>query len=390
MSNKRNLSTILGIAGATILAAGGSMFITDTGLSLVDKSVASVQETETGLGEKEPETPVSVEQFAKTKDSFTISAKKTTASAAAQNSQKGQETAGSGTYASGNVNVRDAAGMDSEVLGTLSEGDNVTVVETRDDGWTEISYNGQTGYVASNYLVSGQPGGSGTSGSSSSGSSTSGGSSTGSGSSSGSASGSSSSGGSTTGSGSTGGTSGSGSSGGYRGNYSVTASSGTMYSTGNVNVRTGAGSGYDVIATLSPGESVTVTGTTDNGWIQISYNGQTGYVANNYLIWDKPSSGGGSSNSGAWDDSYMMYDANSRYISASELSGWSKSDLAKLRNELFARHGRIFVTQEWRDYFSQKTWYVPTYDPEYFDNNMGSFFNDYEWANLDVILSLEN
>lgn len=361
MSNKRNLSTILGIAGATILAAGGSMFITDTGLSLVDKSVASVQETETGLGEKEPETPVSVEQFAKTKDSFTISAKKTTASAAAQNSQKGQETAGSGTYASGNVNVRDAAGMDSEVLGTLSEGDNVTVVETRDDGWTEISYNGQTGYVASNYLVSGQPGGSGTSGSSSSGSSTSGGSSTG-----------------------------SGSSGGYRGNYSVTASSGTMYSTGNVNVRTGAGSGYDVIATLSPGESVTVTGTTDNGWIQISYNGQTGYVANNYLIWDKPSSGGGSSNSGAWDDSYMMYDANSRYISASELSGWSKSDLAKLRNELFARHGRIFVTQEWRDYFSQKTWYVPTYDPEYFDNNMGSFFNDYEWANLDVILSLEN
>ena len=80
----------------------------------------------------------------------------------------------------------------------------------------------------------------------------------------------------------------------------------------------------------------------------------------------------------------MMYDVDSRYISADELSSWSSEDLAKLRNEIFARHGRIFKTQKWIDYFATKTWYVPRYD------NVDSMLNDYEWANLGVILKLED
>lgn len=38
MSNKRKLTTILAVAGATVLAAGGSAFVTQTGLSLIDRS----------------------------------------------------------------------------------------------------------------------------------------------------------------------------------------------------------------------------------------------------------------------------------------------------------------------------------------------------------------
>ena len=77
-------------------------------------------------------------------------------------------------------------------------------------------------------------------------------------------------------------------------------------------------------------------------------------------------------------------ESGTRKVSADELSSWSSEDLAKLRNEIFARHGRIFKTQKWIDYFATKTWYVPRYD------NVDSMLNDYEWANLDVILKLED
>ena len=80
----------------------------------------------------------------------------------------------------------------------------------------------------------------------------------------------------------------------------------------------------------------------------------------------------------------MMYDIDSRYVSEDELSGWSSEDLAKLRNEIFARHGRIFTTQKWINYFATKTWYVPRYD------NVDALLNDYEWANLEVIRRLED
>ena len=60
-----------------------------------------------------------------------------------------------------------------------------------------------------------------------------------------------------------------------------------------------------------------------------------------------------------------------------------------MRNEIFALNGRIFQSQDLRDYFSQKSWYVPTYSPEEFDANMFYYLNDYEEANLEVILNYE-
>lgn len=42
------------------------------------------------------------------------------------------------------------------------------------------------------------------------------------------------------------------------------------------------------------------------------------------------------------------------------------------------------------DYFCQKSWYVPTYNPEDFDVNMFSYLNDYEIANLKLILEYED
>lgn len=377
MSNKRNIGMIFGVAAATVLASGGSIFLTNTGLTLIDNSVTTVQEAESGLTAKETELPMTVEQFAKTGDSFDIlidgkvsaegetetrdqnetekkeTEKKETEKKETEASSNTPETESTAVteedtsilYASGNLNIRTGAGTDSDVLGTFAPGDQVTVLGDAGDGWTKVSYQGQTGYVSSNYLTQNK---------------------------------------SETTQGSTGSASGSSSTGQV------------MYATDYVYVRSDDDKKSSTLGCLSTGEAVSVVGNTGTGWIQVNYNGQTGYVGEHYLSWSQSSSSSGSSSSsssssgsGAWDDSFMMYDIDSRYISADELSGWSSSDLAILRNEIFARHGRIFSTPSWAEYFSQKTWYVPTYDPSYFDSNMKSFLNDCEWANLQVILAVE-
>lgn len=80
---------------------------------------------------------------------------------------------------------------------------------------------------------------------------------------------------------------------------------------------------------------------------------------------------------------------SSRYIDVSELYNYSAGQLRLIRNEIFALHGRIFNSQDLMDYFSRKSWYVPTYSPEEFDARMFEFLNDYEEANLQVILDYE-
>lgn len=89
----------------------------------------------------------------------------------------------------------------------------------------------------------------------------------------------------------------------------------------------------------------------------------------------------------AWDDTYFFPDTATRYITENELYNMTDREIAIARNEIFARHGRKFTKQEWIDFFSTKTWYVPTYDPETFDSM--DLLNDFEKKNLKVILAYE-
>ena len=67
--------------------------------------------------------------------------------------------------------------------------------------------------------------------------------------------------------------------GSYVGNYATI----TQYVTATtLNVRSGAGTSYPVLGSLSKGTKVEVISTT-NGWSKISYNGSTGYVSSQYL-----------------------------------------------------------------------------------------------------------
>ncbi len=60
-------------------------------------------------------------------------------------------------------------------------------------------------------------------------------------------------------------------------------SSTTLYAGVESNVRSGPGTEYSRIGGASQGEALTVTGET-SGWYQVSYNGQTGYMAKNILV----------------------------------------------------------------------------------------------------------
>ena len=48
-------------------------------------------------------------------------------------------------------------------------------------------------------------------------------------------------------------------------------------------------------------------------------------------------------------------------------------------NEIYARHGRKFSIEKYRNYFSEKTWYNGTVEPENFDERV---LNQYEQENI--------
>ncbi len=56
----------------------------------------------------------------------------------------------------------------------------------------------------------------------------------------------------------------------------------TAYTTGNVNIRTGPGTGYARIATLAGGLRLDVL-TCQGSWCRVGYQGMSGWISANYL-----------------------------------------------------------------------------------------------------------
>ena len=85
----------------------------------------------------------------------------------------------------------------------------------------------------------------------------------------------------------------------------------------------------------------------------------------------------------------VLWGISSRYIDESELYVMDEQALRLMRNEIFALHGRIFTSEDLNEFFSKRSWYKPTVDPDYFDANMNYILNDYELANLETIYAYE-
>ena len=130
-------------------------------------------------------------------------------------------------YVVGRVNVRNAAGFNSQVLGQLKGGDQVRRTGIGDHGWSRIEYEGKTAYVANNYLTVDPPE--------------------------------------------------------KADGATFKEVNQQVRATAKVNIRSGPSVNYDVIGELQANEEVQRTAIGDKGWSRIVYNGKNCYVSNSYL-----------------------------------------------------------------------------------------------------------
>lgn len=84
-------------------------------------------------------------------------------------------------------------------------------------------------------------------------------------------------------------------------------------------------------------------------------------------------------------DEYVLVGSDMRYIDKSEVYCLSKDNMEIALNEIYARHGRKFASQELSNYFNSKSWYRGTVEPSDFNENV---FNKYELANINTILEV--
>ena len=77
-------------------------------------------------------------------------------------------------------------------------------------------------------------------------------------------------------------------------------------------------------------------------------------------------------------DYLISYSSNYK-LSYADISGLSKYELSLARNEIYARHGYIFKTKQYKDYFSAKWWYKPN---KYFSERWLSSTENYNIAFL--------
>ena len=88
-------------------------------------------------------------------------------------------------------------------------------------------------------------------------------------------------------------------------------------------------------------------------------------------------------------DGYLLPKSSTEYISKSDVKGFSKREINLAKNEIYARHGRMFKNQSIQEYFDSKDWYEPIYEPEEFDRMEDDIFNKYEKANTKLLNELE-
>lgn len=83
--------------------------------------------------------------------------------------------------------------------------------------------------------------------------------------------------------------------------------------------------------------------------------------------------------------SYLIPDSNSRKLTASELWEWDYESLGYILNEIFARHGYVFISGgKYEYYFNCMPWYTPNANP----NNQDACYsqlNSVEWYNESLV-----
>lgn len=80
---------------------------------------------------------------------------------------------------------------------------------------------------------------------------------------------------------------------------------------------------------------------------------------------------------------YILPDSSERYLKAYEIENCTHDEIQLMINEIYARHGREFHSQDNIDYFNALDWYVPVSGKT--DEEIVKEFNVYEKANVDLL-----
>ena len=83
---------------------------------------------------------------------------------------------------------------------------------------------------------------------------------------------------------------------------------------------------------------------------------------------------------------YILPGSDVRFLDKSDLRGMTADECRLARNELYARHGRLFDDEMLQEYFDGKDWYNGHILPADFDENI---LNEYEMYNRDLIVEYE-
>ena len=95
------------------------------------------------------------------------------------------------------------------------------------------------------------------------------------------------------------------------------------------------------------------------------YGGEDVYTVDDAEIICEGGCEGGDSN---WDSEDMEGEypqASERYLNYDDIQYLSKYELKIMRNEIFARYGRIFKSADLKNHFNSQHWYVPLYNKVY-------------------------
>nr|NLI48843.1 SH3 domain-containing protein [Propionibacterium sp.] len=131
------------------------------------------------------------------------------------------------------VNLRAGAGTDHPVLAVVPPGATVTATGGADGRWLAVDYQGTAGYISGSYLTPTA-------------------------------------------------------SAGDTPPATTPDATGSAITTSDVNVRSGPGTGYAVVAVAARGTTVTTTGTTSGSWTQVRWSGDARWISSAYLTRTSP------------------------------------------------------------------------------------------------------
>ena len=118
-------------------------------------------------------------------------------------------------------------------------------------------------------------------------------------------------------------------------------------------------------------------GSEERHFLEIPVDGESIYIDGEIYTRDNP------------QEDYILPDSDKRYLTEEDLASLTHEECCLARNEIYARHGRKFTTEEIAAYFASKDWYNGTIEPQTFDSNTSKYFNDYERKNIQLIQQYE-